>query len=229
MSASVLHVRSHRTAPLRNQRTRAVPPRKSQSPRTTTILLVRHAAHDLLDRVLVGRMPGVPLSAEGIDEARRLARRLARQGITRVHTSPRQRAVETARIISRTAHVPFEISFGLDEIDFGAWTGLPFEELSKDGSWVWWNMQRSLAAPPDGETMRQVQDRIVRYLNRVRAAHTGGRIALVTHAEVIRAAVMHCQGLSLDAYAEVQIAPAAVVALTIDEDGARIGQHGEAG
>ena len=49
-----------------------MPRRQSQARKTTTILLVRHAAHDLLDKVLVGRMAGVPLSSEGIDEARRL-------------------------------------------------------------------------------------------------------------------------------------------------------------
>ena len=229
MSHSALRARTYRAPSFRSESGRSVPRRQSQARKTTTILLVRHAAHDLLDKVLVGRMAGVPLSSEGIDEARRLARRLARQGITRVHSSPRQRAVETGRIISRTARVPFEISFALDEIDLGAWTGLSFEELSKDGSWVWWNMMRSLASPPDGETMRQVQDRVVRYLTRLGAAHPGGRIALVTHAEVIRAAVMHYEGLSVDAYAEVKIAPAAVVPLIIDEDGARIGQQREAG
>ncbi len=230
MSPIALYARPHRAPSFRNQRSRpTMPRRQSRSPKSTTILLVRHAAHDLLDQVLVGRMPGVQLSAEGIDAARRLARRLARQGVTRVHTSPRERAVETGRIIARTARVPFEISFALDEIDLGTWTGLSFEELSKEGSWAFWNMLRSIAHPPDGETMRQVQDRIVRYLERVHAAHRGGRIALVSHAEVIRAAVMHCQGLSLDRYSEVQIAPTGVVALTIDENGARFAEHGEAG
>ena len=51
--------------------------------------------------------------------------------------------------------------------------------------------------------MREVQDRIVAYLARLRADYPGARIALVTHAEVMRTAILHCEGLSLDAYAQV--------------------------
>jgi len=141
-------------------------------------------------------------SLRGIDEGA-ASPRLARQGITRC-TSPRN-ARGTARIISRTARVPSRSRSGstrsISELD-----GPPFEELSKDGSWVWWNMHAA-RRPAGWRNHASGSDRIVRYLNRVRAAHTGGRIALVTHAEVIRAAVMHCRGLSLDAYAEVRLRP----------------------
>lgn len=228
MSPSVLHARSHRPSSYSKPQPRYIPRRNSPPP-PTTILLVRHASHDLLNRVLVGRMPGVALSARGIEEASRAARRLSDLNITRVHTSPRQRALETANIIASTARVPLEISFALDEIDVGAWTGLPFDDLATDQNWNFWNMLRSLARPPEGESMGEVQERIVKYLQRVHAAHPGGRVALVSHAEVIRAAIMFCHDLSLDAYAEVNVAPAELVELQVGEDGARMAERHEAG
>ncbi len=228
MSPSVLHARPQRSLTFRNQRTRRVTRAPRASDTSTTVLLIRHGSHDLIDQALVGRMPGVPLNAAGICDAERLARRLGRHGITRVHTSPRQRAIETATIIARTARVPMQIAFPLDEIDVGAWTGLSFAELAKDGRWAAWNLLRSLTTPPGGETIREVQERIVRYLTRVRTAHPGGRIALVTHAEVIRAAIMHAEGISLDAHEDIKIAPATSVALTIDERGARLAGLGGA-
>ena len=62
---------------------------------TTRVHLVRHGAHSLIDRVLVGRMEGVPLSEEGRRQAYSLNRRLGTRRVTGIYTSPRQRARET--------------------------------------------------------------------------------------------------------------------------------------
>jgi len=201
---------------------------RAESAPVTRLFFVRHASHDLLNHVLVGRSPDVPLNDAGIEEAHQAAAKLATLGITRVHTSPRQRAVETARILAHSVKVPMQISFALDEIDLGAWTGLSFAELEKDPRWNFWNMMRSLARPPEGESMREVQDRIVAYLARLRADYPGARIALVTHAEVMRTAILHCEGLSLDAYAQVQISPAEIIEVILDEEGARVAAFDEA-
>ena len=56
-----------------------------------TLLLVRHGSHGLLGRTLVGRMPGVSLSAAGRGEAERAAAMLAGRGIARVISSPLER------------------------------------------------------------------------------------------------------------------------------------------
>lgn len=227
MRSGVLHARPRAAgSSRRGQPSR--PLARSEAAAPTRLLLVRHASHDLLNQVLVGRIPDVPISAAGVEEAHRVAMRLAEMGITRVHTSPRQRAIETAGIIARVARIPMQISFALDEIDVGAWTGLSFEELAKERSWSFWNMLRSLARPPEGESMREVQERIVLYLARLHAAYPGGRIALVSHAEVIRTAIMHCEGLSLDAYAEVKVPPAEIIEVVIDSEGARMAACDEA-
>lgn len=226
MRSGVLHARPQAAGSRRRLSSRPITRTEAASP--TRLLFIRHASHDLVNRVLVGRKPDVPISAAGIEEAHRAAARLAEMGITRVHTSPRQRAVETAGIIARVARVPMQISFALDEIDVGTWTGLSFEELAKEQSWSFWNMLRSLARPPEGESMREVQERIVPYLARLHAAYPGGRIALVSHAEVIRTAILHCDGLSLDAYAEVKVPPAEVIGLIVDAEGARMADCDEA-
>jgi len=228
MITGLLNTRSFRPASHRTVGSRYAP-RRSEPLAATTIYFVRHAAHTLLDKVLVGRKPGVPLSAEGLEQAHRLARQLAEKNISRVVSSPRERAVQTAAPIARAAGVPMAISFSLDEIDLGAWTGLAFDELARDGNWNFWNMLRSIARPPEGESMSEVQERIVRYLARLHVTHPGERVVLVSHAEVIRTAVLACQGRSLDSYADVQIPPAGVVELTIHDQGAQLATVGEAG
>ena len=72
----------------------------------TTFHLIRHGAHDLLGRVLTGRMPGVALNEAGRAQAAGLAAALAGGGIAAVVSSPLQRARETAAPIAARLGLP---------------------------------------------------------------------------------------------------------------------------
>jgi probable phosphoglycerate mutase len=175
-----------------------------------------------MDRILVGRMPGVLLGEEGRDQARLLADRFGSGTITAVRSSPRERACETAGFISARAGVPVEIAPELDEIDVGEWTGCSFDVLSADARWNRWNAARADARPPGGESMRELQSRVLDYLQRLHAAQPGARLVLVTHAEVIRAALLHYLGLSLNAFGSVEVQPAAVSTLYVSDTRAQV-------
>jgi broad specificity phosphatase PhoE len=178
----------------------------------TLCLLVRHAAHDLLGKVLVGRTPGIGLSEAGLRQAHELGRALCDRRISRVQSSPRLRAIETAAEIAAVCGVGVQVCSALDEMEFGAWTGLSFAELEHDQEWVRWNTERSKARPPGGETMAEAQARVLAHIIGARAVEADGCIVMVTHAEIIRAALLHTLALPLDAWAEVEVAPAAVIA-----------------
>jgi broad specificity phosphatase PhoE len=182
---------------------------------TTTVFLVRHATHSLVDRVLVGRMSGIYLDRTGERQAERLADLLAARDIRVLQSSPRERARDTAAPIAAQTGVPIEVAEAADEIDLGAWTGQAFEDLASDDGWQRWNNARSTARPPEGESMQEVQVRIVDHLERLHASYPGERVAIVSHAEVIRAAVLHYSGLSLDAFSQIQIPPASISTLLI--------------
>jgi len=189
---------------------------------TTTFFLVRHAVHGLLNQVLVGRMAGVPLEQEGRDQAERLAERLASERITVVQSSPRERARETAEPIAHRAGVPIEIAAAIDEIDVGEWTGRPFAVLNEDSDWNCWNAARGTARPPRGESMSELQRRVVSHLNLVRSLIPDGRVVMVSHAEVIRAAILHYLDLPLDQFARIEIGPATISTVAIGQQGARV-------
>jgi broad specificity phosphatase PhoE len=186
------------------------------------IYLVRHATHALVARVLVGRTAGVRLGEEGLLQAELLAGRLARQPIDAVQSSPRERAVETAAAIAKKHALEVEIVPELDEADFGAWTGQCFEDLAFDDRWNAWNCARSRARPPSGESMRELQERITGHLLRSARAKSCGSLVMVTHAEVIRAALLGQLGWSLDDYASLEIAPASVSVLEANGAGLRV-------
>jgi probable phosphoglycerate mutase len=179
----------------------------------TLILLVRHAAHAAVDRALVGRSQGVALSTEGRQQAADLARQLASLGVARLQSSPTQRARETAGAVSSCLGLSVEICPALDEIDFGSWTGRTFDELANDPEWKRWNSERGRSHPPGGESMAEAQARIVSHLDHVRGQHACGAVVMVTHAEIIRAAVLYAMSLSLDEWPHIDVPPASVTRL----------------
>jgi broad specificity phosphatase PhoE len=184
--------------------------------------LVRHAAHDRVGTVLCGRMPGVHLGKVGREQAERLARRLANENVASVQTSPLERAWETAEPIAQALGRDIEVNDGIVEIEFGAWTGRTFAALDGDLPWSSWNTARSVCRPPGGETMLEAQARIIAAMEALRGAYHGRAVVLVSHGDVIKAALLYHLGLPIDAYGRFDIDPASISTLAVGDWGARL-------
>jgi len=189
---------------------------------TTTVFLLRHAAHDRLGRVLCGRMPGVSLGEAGRAQAARLADRLARETVGAVYSSPLERARETAEPIAARLGLPVEVAPEIDEVAFGAWSGLTFAELERDPRWASWNAARAVTRPPGGETMLEAQARAVGFVERLRETHRDGAAALVSHADLLKAVLAYFLGLSLDLIGRFEIGPASLSTLVVGDWGAKV-------
>jgi broad specificity phosphatase PhoE len=188
----------------------------------TVFHLVRHGEHVLVGRVLAGRTPGVGLSERGRVEIAAVAERLADENIAALYSSPLQRTRETAEILSARLNLPVGYRDDVIELDFGEWTGLTFDQVRADERWELWRSCRSIAAVPGGESMRQVQDRAVGALLDLHQAHRDETVAIVSHGDVIRAAVLFALGMPLDAYSRLEIALASVSTIRIDDAGIRV-------
>jgi len=181
----------------------------------TTVLLVRHAHTTAIDSWLCGRSSGVPLSSLGHAQALALAEALQSTKLAAIYSSPLERAVATATAIASAHSRGVEICQGLTEVDFGRWTGLSFAALSRDPEWHAFNTSRATAIVPEGEQPGEVQARIVHTIARLSAAHRGATVACVTHADVIRCAVLHYQRRSLDDYHQLTIDPASITTVRL--------------
>ena len=185
-----------------------------------TIHLVRHAQHGLLGHVLAGRMPGVGLSAAGLAEAEALARCFVPGACRALLTSPMLRTAQTAAAIATATGLNPQTEPGLDEVDFGDWTGRSFAELAAAPGWEHWNTARGLAPTPGGESMLAVQARAVTSLAQHREA--GGAVIAVTHADVIKAVLAHALGMPLDLMHRLEISPASRSILVLGAGFARV-------
>lgn len=188
----------------------------------TTVLLIRHATCDPVGRQLAGRASGVSLNASGRDQAVRLAAWLAPLSLAAVYASPLARARETAAYLAEPRRLGVVEHDGFTEIEFGAWTGRELESLEGDAHWQRFNGFRSLTRPPGGELMLEAQTRAVRALGDLAARHADERIAVVSHADVLRAAVAFFAGAPLDLFSRLEISPASVTTLELHEWGARL-------
>jgi probable phosphoglycerate mutase len=166
-------------------------------------------------------MPGVQLDDRGCRQMSLCAEMMSPQP-TAIQSSPQRRARQSAGILAFHFGLPVELVSALDEIDMGEWTACPFAELELDPRWERWNTQRGSFAPPKGESMQGLQRRVVQHLEQFRSHSSDGTVVIVSHAEPIRAALLHYRGMALDDFLSIQVDPASVSTLSVSSSGIRV-------
>lgn len=147
------------------------------------VFLVRHA-ETLANAARIVQRPEDPLSPRGREQAERLGRRLAAEGIALVLASDLVRARTTAEIVCVATDVPLELDSGLRERSYGALCGTPYAALDTD-------IFAPDYEPPEGETWAAFHARVDAAWAWVvaHAARAAGPVAVVTHGLVCRAVV----------------------------------------
>ncbi len=172
--------------------------------RSVYVALVRHAATaGTAERRVQGRADP-PLSHAGEAQVAgwRLPADLARlhaEGRLGWAVSPLQRAVETARRLGATATV---VEPRLVERDYGAWSGLTFEELDALADDTGWD-----GRPPGGESPAELLARVRAWLDDVAAGDGPESWIAVTHGGVIRILLAAAVGWDLKSPAPLRLLP----------------------
>lgn len=183
----------------------------------TRLLLIRHATNDMMGSgILAGWMPGVHLNAQGRAEAEALARRLAQVEIAAIYASPLERALETAEIVAAPHTLPVTARERLGEVRCGRWTGQKIERLRRRRLWRQIQIAPSISRFPGGESMAEVQMRMCAELESLCAAHPHQTVAVVSHADPIKAVVAFYVGLPLDLFQRLMVGPASLTVLELD-------------
>jgi len=147
------------------------------------IVLVRHGeTHGNAARIL--QRPEIPLSPRGLEQAERLAARLARIPIGRILASDLARARMTAEAVARATGAPLELDARLQERSFGDLRGTPYAELEVDPFAPGY-------LPPGGESWEQLHaraDAAWEIVSRL-AQRTEGHLVVVTHGLVCHSLV----------------------------------------
>jgi probable phosphomutase (TIGR03848 family) len=195
--------------------------RPQQAPPSSTLfLLVRHGLTPTTGTILPGRAAGLHLAEAGHAQAKAAADRIAALArVDAVYTSPLERARETAAPIAKARGVKAHVDKGLLECDFGDWTGAELKKLMKLPEWNTVLRAPSTFRFPNGESFTEMQGRIVSTLDRLRAAHRGGVVVCVSHADPVKAAVAHAMGTHIDLFQRIVISPCSITAIAYSMSG----------
>lgn len=191
----------------------------------TIIYLIRHATNQFVDEgKLAGRITGVHLNELGQAQAKALAVSLSSTKLKAIYTSPLERAVETAAPIAKNQGRPLIKRKGLAEIRYGRWEGKSLKTLRRRKLWHVVQATPSLARFPEGESFPEAQARIVNEVEVLRQKHPTpkAKIALVSHADMIKLAIAHYVGLPLDLFQRLIVNPASISILAIGKRGSRL-------
>jgi len=184
------------------------------------IIFLRHGqATNNTERILAGRIPGVPLTKTGIKQAKNIAKYLKPLNISKIYTSPVERAQKTAEIVAKHNSVDYTIDNRLIEIDMGKFTGKPYDEIiaSNGNVFLKFYQGETEIAHNGVETFAEVKKRVLDIIDFVTKEHPNQNVLLVTHMDPIKAMLSTILDLKPQSLFELIIANASLTIINEEE------------
>jgi len=156
---------------------------------TTRIVAVRHGETDWNASARIQGQRDIPLNAKGRWQAVREAHSLLSAGepLAAVYSSDLLRAHATAQAIAAAHGMEVVEDVRLRERSFGEYEGQTFDELEQ--RWpqetARWRARDAAWAPPGGETLQMLGERVRAGTNALARRHPGEQIVLVAHGGVL--------------------------------------------
>lgn len=153
----------------------------------TRILAVRHGETAWNRDTRIQGHTDIELNEHGRWQARQLAQALREEPIAAFYASDLSRAHETAQAVARVHDRPVSTHRGLRERCFGRFEGHTWAEL--ESRWpedaLAWRKRVPDFAPPGGESLVQLQARVVAAVTELAARHPGEQVLMVAHGGVL--------------------------------------------
>jgi broad specificity phosphatase PhoE len=173
----------------------------------TTILFLRHGHTQATEQGKLYTDPTAELTVAGRHQAEALGRWLKKQSTEVLLSSSSRRVLTTAEIIGEFVGAPLVVVAGLDEWNVGEWEGRSYVDIKTEEPELYkaWVNDPILNKPPGGESIADVSVRTNEKLNEIIASHAGKKIALVTHAGIIRSAIVGALEMQINNFWRVVI------------------------
>ena len=166
---------------------------------STLFTVVRHGETVANVNCVIQGQSDVPLSPAGEEQAKLLAQRWRDRRFDAVYSSDLSRALRTAELIA-PGMTPIPTP-ELREMDLGAWVGHTTFDIAERCPEEW-RAFRSCSVDcraTDGESRRELLERITRFFRTAAARHEGENVLVVTHGGALRAFFLMLMGGSLNA------------------------------
>jgi broad specificity phosphatase PhoE len=149
----------------------------------TRLFLARHGETDWNRQ---GRWQGqenVPLNAAGREQAMALSASLKKEPLAAVYSSTLRRAIETAQVVAAQHKLNVCRDERLNEINLGDWEGLTRKEIKTRYPELLeqWEADPYGVKPPNGESIAEVERRVIAVLQEIALAYPGETVCLIGH------------------------------------------------
>jgi probable phosphoglycerate mutase len=180
--------------------------RFTRPPGATEVFLVRHGeSAAVVPGVAIAQVDGhddPALAADGLEQAERVAERLADQQIDAIYVTPLQRTQQTAAPLAARLGLAPVVEPDLREVNLGEWEGGGFRRHVAEGHPLAIRMfaEQRWDVIPGAEPTEAFGARLRAGLGRIVAAHPDQRVVVVAHGgvigELVRQAVDGGQGFA---------------------------------
>jgi probable phosphoglycerate mutase len=184
----------------------------------TRFIVIRHGETEWNVAARIQGHGDSALTAQGVAQARSLARRLSTHQFDLLVASDLGRALDTARhVAAACGHEP-RLDSRFRERSFGAGEGMTYEEIDRAYPDAF---SRVREVDPDyvipgGESRGQFHERVRSGFEALAAEHSGKTIVVVTHGGVLATFYRHVNGIALRTPHRIPIANASYNALAFD-------------
>lgn len=178
----------------------------------TTLLLIRHGHTAQTEAGKLYSDPASVLTDKGRAEVDALSKIIPAEKPEVLLTSPSVRVRATADVIGSMTELTAEVVEKLREWQVGEWEGRSYLEIKKAEPDVYtkWSKDPIRNAPPGGESIEELCVRAQAQIGEITKRYGGKRVALVSHAELIRAILVYALGMPVDNFWRISVPTASV-------------------
>ena len=193
------------------------------------IILVRHGETAWNASETFRGRKDVPLNDTGVRQAQLLGEYLRDEKIDLIYSSPLQRAVKTAEAIAAHHGLTVKAVSNLNDMDFGKWEGLSLEEVKDRYEDVYrdWMDTPEQVRIPGGETLEDVENRAVPFLQEAVARLGEGKLVLVSHRVVHKVLICSLLCLGNAGFFSIKMDNAAVTRFVFEGGRAILTSHND--
>lgn len=186
----------------------------------THFILIRHGETTANLSDTVGGSTDDPLTETGHEQARRVGEHLKANGCTptAIYVSPLQRARDTAAYIAATLmHTPETIDH-LTEWHVGDWEGIKYSEIPNQEGFSMSAMFDPAFRPPDGESLGEVQMRMMKTIRDLATRHPGEQVVIVSHGTALALALSEMVDQSMASWVNYRLANCSISEVIFGEE-----------
>lgn len=155
----------------------------------TEIFLTRHGVTEWNKKKRVQGQTDIPLSTDGIVEARELGKKIEGLGITVIASSPLLRALETSLELGNHLGIAAFIYGGLSERFYGEFEGRLFDDVNAQLKKK--NTTLKSYSTEEGESYSDFKTRVIAAFEGITNEHKNEKILFVCHGGVMEVLAKH--------------------------------------